>query len=255
MPPQFIRIDHDRPFLDIIKESAKQFHPYPEKLVKLFEEIDRAHFVPEELSDFLPYVYTDRGRAGLLSQPWVIFRMCALLFLTGKETVFEGGTGTGYQTAIMARLCKHVYSVERDPKRVEFAKDRLAKLGIENVTIMQGDAAEGLPHSAPFDRMIFGCAFSQDHVEQDLLDQMAEQQSRLIAPTGQYRDGRVYGDILRVEKRRGEVKQEVINAFANTLYFVPLVSPRPVGWTWQKDRYVPSSQVHQRKWWQFWRVS
>ncbi|WP_111326795.1 hypothetical protein [Thermosporothrix hazakensis] len=57
-----------------------------------------------------------------------------------------------------------------------------------------------------------------------------------------------------VEKRRGEVKQEVINAFANTLYFVPLVSPCPVGWTWQKDRSVPSSQARQRKWWQFWQA-
>ncbi|GCE50611.1 hypothetical protein KTH_54800 [Thermosporothrix hazakensis] len=46
----------------------------------------------------------------------------------------------------------------------------------------------------------------------------------------------------------------MINAFANTLYFVPLVSPCPVGWTWQKDRSVPSSQARQRKWWQFWQA-
>nr|BBH91752.1 protein-L-isoaspartate O-methyltransferase [Thermosporothrix sp. COM3] len=250
----FVPIDHTRPFMDIIRERAQRIHPYPEKLVTLFESIDRAHFVPEELRDFLPDVHTNKGCAGLLSQPLVIFKMVAFLYLKGNEIVFEGGTGTGYQTAILARMCKHVYSVERDPKRVTFAKDRLEKLGIENVTILEGDAAEGLPQYAPFDRMIFGCAFSQDHIEQDLLNQIAEK-SRLLAPTGVYDDGRVYGDLLRVDKKQGRVAQKVLDTFAHTLYFVPLVSPRPVGWTWQKDRYVPSSQASQRKWWQFWRVS
>ncbi|GCE45217.1 protein-L-isoaspartate(D-aspartate) O-methyltransferase [Thermosporothrix hazakensis] len=245
--------NHSRPFVDIVKERAQRFHPYPQKLVEQFEQLDRAFFVPEYLHEqFLDRVHTNEGCAGLLSQPGVIFMMVALLFLNEHVTVFEGGTGTGYQTAIMARLCKHVYSVERDPKRVEFAKDRLAKLGIENVTIMQGDAAEGLPQYAPFDRMIFGCAFSQDHIEQDLLDQMGEK-ARLIAPTGTYRDASVWGDLLMVTKQQGRTKQEIEDVFKGTLHFVPLVSPRPVGWTWQKDRYVPSSQV--RKWWQFWRVS
>nr|BBH87254.1 protein-L-isoaspartate O-methyltransferase [Thermosporothrix sp. COM3] len=253
MTADFIPTDHSQPYLDTIKERAKQFKPYPEKLVRQFEEIDRAHFVPEGLNDFLPFVHMDRGRAGLLSQPSVIFKMVALLYLTGDEIIFEGGSGTGYQTAILARMCKHVYSVERDPKRVTFAKDRLEKLGIENVTILEGDAAEGLPQYAPFDRMIFGCAFSQDHIEQDLLNQMAEK-SRLLAPTGVYDDGRVYGDLLRVDKKQGRVAQKVLDTFAHTLYFVPLVSPRPVGWTWQKDRYVPSSQARQRKWWQFWQA-
>lgn len=84
-------IDHTRPFIEIIQEEAQYIHPYPEKLVALFKEIDRAHFVPEDLRDFLPRVYTDEGRAGLLSQPGVIFAMVARLYLKGHETVFEGG--------------------------------------------------------------------------------------------------------------------------------------------------------------------
>ena len=89
MMTNFRPVDHTRPFLDIVREFAQQFKPYPEKLVKLFEEIDRAHFVPEELSDFLPDVSTNKGRAGLLSQPGVIFKMVALLFLKGHEVVCQ----------------------------------------------------------------------------------------------------------------------------------------------------------------------
>lgn len=255
MPDGFHVTDHSRPFIDIVKERATRFHPYPEKLVRLFEEIDRGHFIPPHLEHIRDRISTNSGWNGLLSQPGVIFKMCALLYLKGYETIFEGGTGVGYQTAILARMCRHVYSVEMDAGRVAFAKDRLAKLGIENVTIVQGDAAAGLPQYAPFDRMIFGCAFSQPQVDETLLSQMAERQSRLLAPAGVYQDERVYGDLLQVDKREGRVEQKMLDAFAGTLYFVPLISPKPYGWTWVKDRFVPSSQVHQRKWWQIWRAS
>lgn len=255
MAGDFRPVDHSRPFLEDIRERAQRFHPYPQKLVEQFEELDRALFVPEELREqFIGDVYTNKGCAGLLSQPWVIFKMVAFLYLKGHEVVYEGGTGTGYQTAILARLCKHVYSVEMNPERVAFAKDRLEKLGITNVTIVIGDAAAGLPEYGPYDRMIFGCAFSQSQVDKHLLRQMADKQSRLIAPTGTYQQERVVGDLLQVDKRQGQVTQQVLNAFAGTLYFVPLVSPRPIGWTWQKDRFVPSDQIHKRKW-LFWRAS
>lgn len=177
------------------------------------------------------------------SQPSVIFDMVAHLFLKGKENVFEGGTGTGYQTAILACLAKHVYTVEIDKERLEAAKERLASLGISNVTFVHGDAAEGLPMSAPFDRMIFGAAI-HDQIDQHLIDQMASR-CRLMIPTGIYehKRGRVVGDLLQVDKKGEQVTQKINRIFNGTLFFVPLVSQRAIGWTFvnNKDEYVPSS--------------
>lgn len=240
--PKILHIDHTRPFLAIIRERAQRFHPYPQSLVEQFETIARAFFIPDALREtFLDRVHTDEGCAGLLSQPGVIFEMVASLFLKGQEKVFEGGTGTGYQTAILARLAKHVYTVELDRSRFEAAKERLASLGINNVTLVHGDAAEGLPQYAPFDRMIFGAAI-HDEIDEYLTQQMAPR-SRLVVPTGTYDHemGRVVGDLLQVDKRDGKVTQKINPVYNGTLFFVPLVSPRRIGWTRWRDSYLPST--------------
>lgn len=141
-------------------------------------------------------------------------------------------------------MCKHVYSVEVDPERVAFARERLAQLGIENVTIVQGDAAAGLPEHAPFDRMIYGCAI-HDQVDQHLIDQLAEN-GGMFVPTGTFNPERrvVVGDLLSVRKRNGEVTQQVKNTFGGTLYFVPLISRRPIGWMPTADGgVVPTSSI------------
>lgn len=239
---RFRVIDHTRPFLEVIKEQAPFFHPYPQRLVELFETLPREYFVPDELREvFLDRVQTDGGCAGLLSQPGVIFEMVAYLFLHGKEQVFEGGTGTGYQTAILARLAAHVTTVERDGARLEAARKRLTDLGITNVTFVQGDAAEGYAPNAPFDRMIFGAALHGE-VDRQLIEQMAPL-CRLLAPTGNYdrKRDRVVGDLLQVDQRDGQVTHKINPIYNGTLYFVPLVSPRLMGWTPVKDGYVPSS--------------
>jgi protein-L-isoaspartate(D-aspartate) O-methyltransferase len=256
--PEILEIDHTRPFLEIIKERAQRFHPYPQHLVEQFETLPREAFVPEALrATFLDRVHTDAGCAGLLSQPNVIFFMVAYLFLKGNERIFEGGTGTGYQTAILANLCKHVYTVERDRKRLEAAKERLANLGISNVTFVHGDAADGLPQYAPFDRMIFGAAIHGE-VEPHLLDQMAPL-CRLVVPTGSYdrERRRVVGDLLQVDKKDGQVTQKINPIFNGTLFFVPLVSSHGMGWTLVKGDYVPSTLTQQKRrrfpvlrWWQ-----
>lgn len=242
--PEFRSTDHSRPFMEIVLERAKYIHPCPTKLVELFQEIDRAHFIPEHLEHFRDKIYTNEGVGGLLSQPGVIFAMVARLYLKGNEVVYEGGTGTGYQTAILARMCKHVYSVEMDPERVTFARERLAQLGIENVTIVQGDAAAGLPQYAPFDRMIFGCAI-HDQVDQHLIDQLSDL-AGILVPTGTYEPERrvIVGDLLEVFKKDGKVTQEIDPVFGGTLYFVPLISRRPIGWVPTADGgVVPTSSL------------
>lgn len=236
-----MQIDHSRPYMEIIKDLAQNFHEYPQRVVEQFERLDRALFVPEELRErFLDRVHTDAGCAGLLSEPGVIFDMVAYLYLKGDEVVFEGGTGVGYQTAILARLARHVVTVELNRERMKAAKARLDKLGINNVTFLYGDAAYGAPQFGPYDRMIFGAA-SSGLVDQFLIDQMAPR-CRLLIPTGAYDPERrmVVGDLLQVDKRNGSVVQRINPNYGGTLAFVPLVSPRPIGWTHTNTGYVPS---------------
>jgi protein-L-isoaspartate(D-aspartate) O-methyltransferase len=237
-------VDHSRPFLEVIREEARHFHPYPEHLVNLFETIPRELFVPEDLQPvFLERVHTDQGCAGLLSQPGVLFQMVARLFLHGEERVLEGGTGTGYQTALLARLARHVYTIERDSKRLEEAKGRLEQIGISNVTYIHADAAFGLPQYAPFDRMIFGAAIHGE-VDQQLMAQMASR-CLILMPTGSYHPQRrmVVGNLLQCEKRDGKVTQKINPVFGGTLTFVPLVSTRSIGWTPFKGGYIPSTPL------------
>ena len=236
---ELIYIDHTRPFLEVIEERARRFHPYPQRLLEQFRTIPRQMFVPDE---FLDRVDQDVGYQQLLTQPSVMFYMLGYLFLKGNEQVFEGGTGTGYQTAILARLTKHVYTVELDKERLEAAKERLSRLGITNITFVNGDAAEGLPRYALFDRMIFGAA-THGKVDRHLTDQMAPG-SRLLIPTGEYspHQGKIVGDLLVCNKdKEGIVRQEVKPVFNGTLFFAPLVSRRSIGWTVLKGRYVPST--------------
>jgi protein-L-isoaspartate(D-aspartate) O-methyltransferase len=246
---KIVDADPTRPFLEFIAERAQTFHPYPQRLVEQFETIPRALFVPEAWRTiFLDRVHLDVGYGGLLSQPGLIFDMVAYLHLKGNETVFEGGTGTGYQTAILAHMCSHVYTVERDCKRLEEAQERLAHLDITNVTFVHGDAAEGLPQHAPFDRMIFGAAIHGE-VDQHLIEQMAAARSRLIVPSGtcDQERGMIVGDLLLCDKKAGEVTQKINRVYQGTLSFVPLISPRPIGWTALKDGYVPSRQHLERR--------
>jgi protein-L-isoaspartate(D-aspartate) O-methyltransferase len=77
--------------------------------------------------------------------------MCELLELTGKERILDVGTGSGYHAALLARLGAHVWSIERHPSLSEQAARNLQAAGVENVTLVVGDGARGLPETAPFD--------------------------------------------------------------------------------------------------------
>ncbi|HEU0004066.1 MAG TPA: protein-L-isoaspartate(D-aspartate) O-methyltransferase [Ktedonobacteraceae bacterium] len=93
-----------------------------------------------------------------ISQPLMVATMTQALQLRGEERVLEIGTGSGYQTAILARLAGHVYSVERIQQLAWGALKRVSKLGIENVTIYVGDGSLGWPDQAPYDRIIVTAA-------------------------------------------------------------------------------------------------
>ena len=129
------------------------------------------------------------------TQPSIIGIMCQALCITRRSKVLEIGTGSGYQTAVLARLGRRVYSIERYKKLSEAARKTIESLSIANVTILCNDGTAGLVEQAPFDRIMVSAAV--DDIPQILLDQL-NPQGVLVAPVGR---GEKLQTIVRVDKR------------------------------------------------------
>lgn len=144
--------------------------------------LDRAYFIDNEnkawacLNQPLPI-----GFGQTISQPSLVVEMSHMLDMAKDRTVLEIGTGSGYQTAILAHFSKHVYTVERIPELAESARKRLDALGYTNISYRVGDGSSGWKEHAPFDRIIVTAAAG--HMPQDLLDQLKEN-GILLAPIG-----------------------------------------------------------------------
>ena len=153
------------------------------------------------------------GFGQTISQPDMVARMTECL-LAGRHDgrVLEIGTGSGYQTAVLAQLVEHVYSVERIKSLQYQARRRLQRLDLHNVSTRHGDGWEGWPSKAPFDAIIVTAAASA--VPDALLYQLKDG-GRLIIPVGDSRQ-----QLLLIEKQQGRVRSQVLE----TVRFVPLVS-------------------------------
>lgn len=134
--------------------------------------------IPREL--FVPAPFRDKahddvalpiGHHQTLSAPLVVARMTQALEVGERHKVLEIGTGSGYQTAVLASLCRRVYTVERITELLIEAQARLAELRITNVTALCGDGALGWPSQAPFDRIMVTAAAAE--VPKVLVDQLA----------------------------------------------------------------------------------
>ena len=129
------------------------------------------------------------------TQPSIIGIMCQALCINRRSKVLEIGTGSGYQTAVLARLGRRVYSIERYKKLSEAAIKTIESLSIANVTILCNDGTAGLVEQAPFDRIMVSAAV--EDIPQILLDQL-KPQGILVAPVGR---GEKLQTIVRVDKR------------------------------------------------------
>jgi protein-L-isoaspartate(D-aspartate) O-methyltransferase len=161
--------------------------------------------------------YEDRpqpiGHDQTISQPTVVAIMTQALRLGGTERVLEIGTGSGYQAAILARLCKEVFTIEIVPPLGEAARDRLKALGYANVHVRIGDGYLGWPEAAPFDRILLTAA--PPEIPRALVDQLAEG-GILVAPVGEQGEAQ---RLVRWTKRGGSLKKEDLGA----VRFVPMV--------------------------------
>ena len=152
------------------------------------------------------------GEDQTISQPFIIAISLQVLGLEGTESVLEIGTGSGYQTALLALLARQVYSIERHRSLAENAATTLARLGLGNVTLEVGDGSRGWPEYAPYDAILVSAAAPK--LPESLVQQLAEG-GRMVIPVGP-----PHSQVLQlVRKREGKAVVESLEACR----FVPLI--------------------------------
>jgi len=190
-------------------------HIFDERVLAAVAAVPRDRFVPRDL---LPEAWENIplpiGAGQTISQPLVVARMCELLELTGSESVLDVGTGSGYHAALLARLARHVYSIEVHASLSRSAAANLRAAGVENVTLTIGDGSRGLPAHAPYDAINVAAA-ARRRIPPALIEQLAPG-GRLVAPVEERGEQR-----LALLRKRGD---ELLVTRLDRVRFVPLRS-------------------------------
>lgn len=152
------------------------------RVLSAIEQVPRDLFVPE------PFRHSAYDNTVLpiqcgqtISQPYVVATATAALDVAPAMRVLELGTGSGYQAAVLARLCRRVYTIERHKPLMKEAEERFRALKLENIVTWHGDGYKGWPQQAPFDRILLSAAV--EDVPTALLDQL-KVGGVLVAPVG-----------------------------------------------------------------------
>jgi protein-L-isoaspartate(D-aspartate) O-methyltransferase len=194
-----------------------------ERVLAAMRKIPRHLFVRDHLRS---QAYGDHalpiGAAQTISQPYVVARMTEMLEVGREHSVLEIGTGSGYQTAILATLARRVYSLERIPELAHQAIARMRQLGFDNVKIQVFDGTVGWSEWAPYDRILVTAGAPK--VPEPLLDQLAPG-GMLLVPEGPMHTQRL---VLYKKSARGDVRRKEGEEVA----FVPLLGRH--GWRGEK---------------------
>lgn len=197
----------------MVEEQIRRRGIRDERVLSVMEEVPRHLFLPKEMRNI---AYADEplpiGEGQTISQPYIVAEMTAALRLSGAEKVLEIGTGSGYQAAILARLCRELVTIERLPSLSAEACRRLATMDIGNVTFVVGDGSLGSPEHAPFDRILSAAA--SPSVPGPWVSQLSEG-GIIVLPVG----NRYEQELTRVTLRRGGIETEALGGCR----FVPLV--------------------------------
>ena len=187
------------------------------RVLRAMELVPREVFVDEA---FVDQAYADSALpiacGQTISQPYIVAYMSEQLGVERDDIVLEVGTGSGYQSAILSHLCKHVYSIERYKELQKTAEANLKKLGITNVTTIIGDGWLGWPPHAPYDRIIVTAAAPES--PQALLEQL-KTGGRMILPLGETRETQF---ITLIDKTEDALEHKELLP----VRFVPLVKGR-----------------------------
>lgn len=185
------------------------------RVLAAIERVPREIFVEPALQT---HAYEDRALpidcGQTISQPYVVAYMTEQLGPDDRMKVLEIGTGSGYQTAVLAHLFRRVYSIERYRTLAKLAEERLGRLGLSNISVMLGDGIEGWTPQAPFDRIIVTAA--AETIPRSLVDQLKDD-GRMIIPVGPV--GGVQR-LVRVERGANGVTETPLVQ----VRFVPLVA-------------------------------
>lgn len=172
--------EHERQRSRMVERQLRRRGIADERVLAAMAEVPRELFVADRLRR---RAYRDSalpiGERQTISQPWVVAAICEALTLRGDERVLEVGTGSGYSTAILARLAGEVVSVERIESLAAAAASRLAELGVENAEIRVADGSLGAPDQAPFEAIAVHAAAPAP--PPNLLEQLALG-GRLVIP-------------------------------------------------------------------------
>ncbi len=184
-----------------------------EKLIEFYRDLDRSYFMDQ----YKEYAKEDAplpiGYGQTISQPSLVLKMTLLLEIHKKCKVLEIGTGSGYQTALLAKFAKEVYTVERIEPLHEKAKERLINSGYKNIYYKLDDGSLGWEEHAPFNRIIVTAAATQ--IPDELVEQLATG-GRMIIPVGP----RYLQDLMLIRKdEEGKITEELIEK----VRFVPLI--------------------------------
>jgi protein-L-isoaspartate(D-aspartate) O-methyltransferase len=164
------------------------------RVLDAIARVAREAFVPEPFQhSAYENIPLPIGYGQTISQPLIVALMTQALLLTGTEKVLEIGTGSGYQTAILAQLANHVVSVERIGPLAERAREVLRQLEYTNVTVHAGGDGLGWPAASPYDAIIVTAAAPE--IPRELLEQLALG-GRLVIPVG----GRELQELVRIVK-------------------------------------------------------
>jgi protein-L-isoaspartate(D-aspartate) O-methyltransferase len=214
-------IDNDSPLignkLRLIME-LRRLGITDQRVLGAIERVPRELFVPATFADqAYENVALPISHGQTVSQPLIVALMSEALELSDRHKVFEIGTGSGYQTAVLAKLCRRVFSIERHRGLLKEAEQRLAELRIHNVTLRFGDGTKGWPEQAPFERIIVTAAAPE--LPAILADSLAEG-GILVAPVGEDRRDQ---QLLRIRRGADGFKTEELGP----VRFVPLVAGLP----------------------------
>jgi protein-L-isoaspartate(D-aspartate) O-methyltransferase len=166
----------------MVEAQLRQRGIRDERVLTAMAKVPRHEFIGAPYRD---QAYDDNplpiGQGQTISQPYIVALMLELLAPTPNQTVLEVGTGSGYQTALLAELAFHVDSIERQPALAAVAGEVLQSLGYANIALHVGDGTLGLPHRAPFDAIIVSAASPQ--LPPTLFAQLKDA-GRLVVPVG-----------------------------------------------------------------------
>jgi protein-L-isoaspartate(D-aspartate) O-methyltransferase len=179
-PSAFDPFLHERE--QMVESQLRKRGIHDERVLNAMLQVPRHEFVPEELR---AKAYADHpipiAENQTISQPFIIALSLQALALTGTESALEVGTGSGYQTALLAVLARAVFSIERYATLARGAEAILANLGLDNMRVIVGDGSHGLREFAPFDAIVVSAAAPA--IPKSLVAQLSEK-GRMVIPVG-----------------------------------------------------------------------